>query len=102
MTLLENLESVFKCPVIEAYGMTEASHQMASNPLPPLKRKPGTVGLAAGPEIAILSDDQKILGNNKIGEIVIGGANVTKGYRNNIKANEESFSNEEFEKKKLE
>ena len=92
INVLENLESVFKCPVIEAYGMTEASHQMASNPLPPLKRKPGTVGLAAGPEIAILSDDKKILGNNKIGEIVIRGANVTKGYRNNIKANEESFS----------
>ncbi len=93
VNVLENLESVFNCLVIEAYGMTEASHQMASNPLPPLKRKAGTVGLAAGPEIGILSNDGKILSSNIIGEIVIKGANVTKGYKNNFKANEESFVN---------
>jgi len=47
------LETMFKAPLIESYGMTEAAHQMASNPLPPLARKPGTVGRAAGPEVAI-------------------------------------------------
>jgi acyl-CoA synthetase (AMP-forming)/AMP-acid ligase II len=52
--VLAQLEEIFGVPVIEAYGMTEAAHQMASNPLPPRARKPGTVGLAAGPAIAIL------------------------------------------------
>jgi acyl-CoA synthetase (AMP-forming)/AMP-acid ligase II len=91
VVVLENLESVFRCPVIEAYGMTEAAHQMASNPLPPLKRKPGTVGLAAGPEIGILSNSGKLLAPNQIGEIVIKGANVTSGYKNNVKANLDNF-----------
>ena len=48
--VMKQLEATFGCPVIESYGMTEASHQMASNPLPPRPRKPGSVGLAAGPE----------------------------------------------------
>jgi acyl-CoA synthetase (AMP-forming)/AMP-acid ligase II len=65
--------------------MTEAAHQMTSNPLPPLKRKPGSVGLPSGPEVEILTSDGKILGPNKIGEIVIKGANVTRGYQNNPK-----------------
>ena len=51
------LEQTFGCPVIESYGMTEAAHQMASNPLPPAARKPGSVGPAAGPEIAIMAPD---------------------------------------------
>ena len=92
VVVLEELETVFKCPVIEAYGMTEAAHQMASNPLPPLKRKPGTVGLPAGPVVEILNSDGKILDRNQIGEIAIKGANVTKGYQNNIKANQENFT----------
>ena len=73
--------------------MTEAAHQMTSNPLPPLKRKPGTVGLPAGPEVEILTSDGEILGPNQIGEIAIKGANVTKGYQNNPKANNENFTN---------
>jgi acyl-CoA synthetase (AMP-forming)/AMP-acid ligase II len=72
--------------------MTEAAHQMTSNPLPPLKRKPGTVGLPAGPVVEILTSDGKILGPNQIGEIAIKGANVTKGYQNNPKANNENFT----------
>ncbi|PQM61676.1 MAG: AMP-dependent synthetase [Rhodobacteraceae bacterium] len=91
VSVLGELEATFKCPVIEAYGMTEAAHQMASNPLPPFKRKPGTVGIAAGPSIEILSNDGKILSANKIGEIVIKGANVTKGYQNNPDANKQNF-----------
>ncbi len=51
------LEEAFGAPVIESYGMTEASHQMTSNPLPPRARKPGSVGVAAGPEVAIMSED---------------------------------------------
>jgi acyl-CoA synthetase (AMP-forming)/AMP-acid ligase II len=73
--------------------MTEATHQMASNPLPPKARKPGAVGLAAGPEVAIMAEDGNLLPAGGIGEIVIRGANVTRGYENNPKANAEGFTN---------
>jgi acyl-CoA synthetase (AMP-forming)/AMP-acid ligase II len=89
--VMKQLEDTFGCPVIEAYGMTEAAHQMASNPLPPRARKPGSVGIAAGPEIAIMGPDGALLKAGEVGEIVIKGANVTPGYANNPKANEEGF-----------
>lgn len=89
--VFRELEETFGCPVIEAYGMTEASHQMASNQLPPGKRKPGTVGAAAGPEVAILGEDGTFLPSGQIGEIVIRGENVTPGYQNNPKANAENW-----------
>ena len=72
--------------------MTEAAHQMASNPLPPRPRKPGTVGVAAGPEVAIMGDDGALLAPGETGEIVIRGPNVTAGYENNPKANAEAFT----------
>ena len=89
--VMKKLEQVFSAPVIEAYGMTEAAHQMTSNPLPPGERRPGSVGLAAGPEIAIMDPGGAILGPGEIGEVVIRGPNVTPGYRNNDKANAASF-----------
>jgi oxalate---CoA ligase len=85
------LEKVFSCPVIEAYGMTEAAHQMASNPLPPKVRKPNSVGLPAGPEIGILDQAGKLLDQNETGEIVIRGPNVMRGYINNPEANQTTF-----------
>lgn len=91
--VIRELEEVFGAPLIEAYGMTEATHQMASNPLPPKARKPGAVGLAAGPEVAIMAEDGSLLPAGGIGEIVIRGANVTRGYENNPKANAEGFTN---------
>jgi acyl-CoA synthetase (AMP-forming)/AMP-acid ligase II len=91
--VIAELEAVFGAPLIEAYGMTEATHQMASNPLPPAKRKPGSVGLAAGPEIEIMDEDGNILPPDSVGEIVIRGPNVTTGYENNPKANAEGFTN---------
>jgi acyl-CoA synthetase (AMP-forming)/AMP-acid ligase II len=90
--VMAELETAFGCPVIEAYGMTEAAHQMASNLLPPGARKPGSVGPAAGPEVAILSQDGTVLPAGEIGEICIRGPNVTKGYENNEKANTEAFA----------
>jgi len=90
--VLAELEATFHAPVIEAYGMTEAAHQMACNPLPPGKRKPGTVGLAAGPEVAIMDNDGQLLSTGSTGEIVIRGPNVTPGYENNDKANAEAFT----------
>jgi acyl-CoA synthetase (AMP-forming)/AMP-acid ligase II len=84
---------VFSAPVIEAYGMTEAAHQMASNPLPPGQRKPGSVGIPAGPEIAIMDEFGNLLTTEDIGEVVIRGPNVTPGYQNNPEANAAAFSN---------
>ncbi len=90
--VIAELEAIFNAPLIEAYGMTEASHQMASNPLPPAARKPGTVGRAAGPEIAIMDEQGRLLSAGATGEIVIRGPNVTAGYENNPKANAEAFT----------
>ena len=91
--VMAELEETFGCPVIEAYGMTEATHQMASNPMPPAPRKPGTVGIAAGPEVAIMGEQGEFLKGGETGEIVIKGDNVTAGYENNPIANAENFIN---------
>lgn len=90
--VMEGLEAVFQAPVIESYGMTEAAHQMASNPLPPEARKPGSVGLAAGPQIAIMDERGTLQPCGTTGEIVIQGDNVTCGYANNPAANQTAFS----------
>jgi acyl-CoA synthetase (AMP-forming)/AMP-acid ligase II len=86
------LEEMLGVPVIEAYGMTEAAHQMASNPLPPAPRHAGSVGIAAGPEIAIMDEAGDLLPQGQIGEVVIRGGNVTAGYENNPDANAKSFA----------
>jgi acyl-CoA synthetase (AMP-forming)/AMP-acid ligase II len=84
------LSETFKCPVIEAYGMTEAAHQMASNPLPPRAQKPGSVGIAAGPLLRIAHEaDNRLIDGT--GEVVISGPNVTPGYEGNPDANAKSF-----------
>ncbi len=87
------MEAAFGVPVIESYGMTEAAHQMASNPLPPSPRFPGSVGRAAGPEVAIMDELGIILPADRIGEVVIQGRNVTAGYENNPAANASAFTN---------
>ncbi len=92
----EQLNNIFQTPVIEAYGMTEATHQMASNPLPPAIQKPGLVGTPAGPEICIMNDKNEKLFQGEIGEICIKGDNVTNGYENNPEANKQSFVNDWF------
>jgi acyl-CoA synthetase (AMP-forming)/AMP-acid ligase II len=87
------LEEVFHVPVIESYGMTEAAHQMASNPLPPRAHFAGSVGVAAGPEVAIMDDEGNLLPSGGLGEIVIRGRNVTAGYEANPEANAKAFTN---------
>jgi acyl-CoA synthetase (AMP-forming)/AMP-acid ligase II/thioesterase domain-containing protein/acyl carrier protein len=91
--VMADLEDVFGAPVIEAYGMTEASHQMTSNPLPPAARKPGSVGVAAGPEVALMDEQGNLLDAEETGEIVIRGPTVTRGYENNPGANQSAFTN---------
>ncbi|MGH7846683.1 MAG: AMP-binding protein, partial [Candidatus Binatia bacterium] len=90
--LMAELEEVFQIPVIEAYGMTEAAHQIASNPLPPRNRKAGSVGTPAGSEIAIMDEAGKLLPSGESGEIVLRGPNITNGYDNNPEANREAFA----------
>src|SRR2546421_1289139 len=90
--VMSDLESTFGAPVLEAYGMTEAAHQMASNPLPPLERKPGSVGPGTAVEIAILDEKGNLLPAGTVGEVSIKGGNVFRGYEGNAEANAESFS----------
>jgi acyl-CoA synthetase (AMP-forming)/AMP-acid ligase II len=90
--VLRELEETFGVPVVEAYAMTEAAHQMTCNQLPPGQRKPGTVGCAAGPEVAIMDESgPALLPQGETGEVVIRGENVCKGYENNSQANAECF-----------
>ena len=89
---MKELEQVFHAPVIESYGMTEAASQITSNPLPPGQRKPGSVGRAAGPEVAIMDEGGHLLPPGAAGEIVIRGANVIQAYEDNPAANISSFT----------
>ena len=91
--LIDKIEGLFGVPFVEAYGMTEASHQMTSNPLPPRHRKAGSVGVGTGLRIRIMDKDGNSLENNQRGEIAIQGANVFRGYENNPEANARAFVN---------
>jgi acyl-CoA synthetase (AMP-forming)/AMP-acid ligase II len=90
-TVLGELEQRFGAPVVEAYGLTEASHQIASNPLPPRVRKFGTVGFATGTQIAIIDSRGHRLPPHSAGEVVVRGPTVMRGYRNNPAADAAAF-----------
>jgi acyl-CoA synthetase (AMP-forming)/AMP-acid ligase II len=91
--VIEQMESILGAPVIESYSMTEAAHMMATNPLPPKTRKPGTVGYGFGVEIGIMDEAGKLLSEETLGEVVVKGANVIDGYENNPDANGTAFVN---------
>ena len=91
--LMSDLEDAFGAPVLEAYGMTEAAHQMASNPLPPASRQPGSVGRSTGTtQIRTMDAAGRILKAGERGEVVIRGANVFTGYEGNPETNTASFA----------
>ncbi|KAL4964801.1 acyl--CoA ligase [Aspergillus stella-maris] len=92
----QDLEKSLNAPVLEAYAMTEAAHQMTSNPLPPAKRQPGSVGIGQGVEIKILDQAGKEVSQGSEAEICVRGENVTKGYLNNPSANASSFTRDGF------
>jgi len=92
-SVMKDLEEAFGVPVIEAFGMTEAAHQMTANPLPPRPRIAGSVGIASGPEVAVMDDAGDFLPAGGVGEVVIRGPNVMRGYENNSEANASSFRN---------
>lgn len=91
---LHKLEAAFHAPVLEAYAMTEAAHQMTSNPLPSHgAHKPGTVGRAQGSvQVAILDTANRKVPTGQVGEVCIRGPNVTKGYLNRPEANKEAYA----------
>src|SRR5439155_587563 len=90
---MQKLEHVFGAPVLEACGMTEDCHQIASNPLHRAARRAESVGLGTGVQISIIDihGHQKHLGKGHAGEVVIKGPNVIDGYENNAEANLSSF-----------
>ena len=90
--VFEELVEVFGCPVIEAYGMTEAAHQMTSNPLGDGRQKAGFVGIATSPKVCILDAEGAPQPQGREGEVCIQGDNVTPGYENNPEANASSFT----------
>jgi acyl-CoA synthetase (AMP-forming)/AMP-acid ligase II len=94
--VMHDLEAAFGAPVLEAYGMTEAAHQMASNPLPPASRKPGSVGPGTNVGISIRDEKGDTLPAGQPGEVCIHGPNVITGYENNPEANATSFFGDWF------
>ena len=90
-SVMESYERTFEIPLVEAYGMTEAAHQMASNLLPPGVRKPGAVGVSAGAQIRIVDDDWVPQPTDEVGEVAVRGEGVIDGYLRNPEANETSF-----------
>ena len=91
--LIQKIEGLFGVPFVEAYGMTEASHQMTSNPLPPRHRKAGSVGVGAGLRVRIVDKQGNDVGNDRRGEVAIMGASVFRGYAGNPEANDRAFTN---------
>jgi oxalate---CoA ligase len=90
--VMQELESTFHAPVIEAYATTETS-QICSNPLPPEARKAGSVGVATGNHVAIMAEDGTLLPDGQIGDIVVRGPSVMSGYEGNAAANHDTFAN---------
>src|SRR5690606_14817843 len=90
--VMAELQATFRCPVLEAYVMNEAAHQMNSNRVPPGARKPGSVGVAAGPEVGVMDADGVLLLPGKVGEVLTRGENVTRGYERNPDANRAAFA----------
>jgi len=91
--MMQKMEEVFGVPVLEAYGMSEASHQMCSNPLPPAARKSGSVGRGTGIKVSIMDGTGNHFSQGERGEVVIQGPNVISAYENNPEANATSFTN---------
>jgi acyl-CoA synthetase (AMP-forming)/AMP-acid ligase II len=89
--LFDRIESELEAPLLQAYGMTEASHQISSNPLPPGARPPESVGVATGTVITTLDDDASPLPTGSPGEVAIRGPGLTPGYLSNPEANAEAF-----------
>ncbi|HZS34488.1 MAG TPA: AMP-binding protein [Methylomirabilota bacterium] len=92
VTSMKEFERIFRVPVIEIFGMTETAGVITSNPLPPGRRKPGSVGLPAGPEVGILDRAGNVRRGTEVGEVVVRGENVTGGYEDAAEDDAELFT----------
>jgi acyl-CoA synthetase (AMP-forming)/AMP-acid ligase II len=89
----EQMEATFGVPVVNAYGMTEAAHQIACVPIDGGKVFRGSVGRSTGPEIGILDGSGSLLGTGEVGEVALRGAQVTNGYLFPNEANDQAYVN---------
>lgn len=94
--LLRELEGLYGCPVVEAYAMTEAAHQVCSNPVDPAKTREGSVGESTGVDVRVLDERGSEVNTGETGEICIKGKSVMTGYLDNAAANAESFTCDGF------
>src|SRR5262249_247318 len=83
-------EELFRCPVIEGYGLSESSCRSTFNPVDG-RRKLGSIGLPIGNEVKIFDDDDKEVPPGLVGEIVMECANIMKGYYKDEEANRRAF-----------
>ncbi len=90
--IFEDLNEIFACPIVEAYGMTEATHQMTSNPLGANMQKAGFVGIITSPAVCVMDQQGVQKQTGEEGEVCIKGDNVSPGYENNPEANSASFT----------
>lgn len=88
--VIKRFEARFNCPLIEGYGLSESTCRSTFNP-PDERRRPGSVGLPIGNEMKIFDDDDNELGPGQIGEIVLRGENIMKGYFKNEEATARAF-----------
>ncbi len=88
----QELRTAFAAPVLGAYGMTEATHQMTSMKADPEEVEPGLVGVSSGVEISIIGDDGRPCPPGEVGEIRVRGRTVVRGYLGDQAATAETFT----------
>ena len=90
--VMKRFEETFKCLVIEGYGLSESTCRSTFNP-PDARRRPGSCGMPIGNEMMIVDDDDKEVATGELGEIVLRGENILKGYYRNPEATATAFRN---------
>jgi long-chain acyl-CoA synthetase len=88
--VMKKFEQTFDCPVIEGYGLSESTCRSTFNP-PNEDRRPGSCGLPIGNEMKVVDDDDNEVAEGELGEIVLRGENILKGYFKNPEATERAF-----------
>ena len=88
--VMKRFEETFKCPVIEGYGLSESTCRSTFNP-PDARRRAGSCGLPIGNEMKVVDDDDNEVPQGELGEIVLRGENILKGYFKNPDATEKAF-----------
>jgi len=90
--VLRRFEETFNCLVIEGYGLSESTCRSTFNP-PNERRRPGSCGVPIGNEMRVVDDDDRDVDDGELGEIVLRGENILKGYYKNDAANTTAFRN---------